>query len=388
MKTKKRFIFSILGIMLFSAFIISGAYYFLATADERNFEKRVAAEKKSIAAYNNIINSFAASGDAKYHDQYAGAYLDEKGNLVVLVAPAGGYGFDDGVSSILALAGLTDAKDIIFQEAEFTYAFLENLMGGLCDLFVKNHSDPDSIWSHVTELLLLDEKNHIAVKLSEPDEEKAKRFLAETGNPEAIAFTHAQKPGKSEEREAYDYHAGMRVNTGSIGFRARIEDVTGFVTAGHITSAGAPVFQAFVIGTCVEAIADSTLDAAFVRAGDVCIMSNRTYKGHVIAGINTAPVSGATVFKLGRATGLTRGRITSTNAAYLYTLFNESDTIIRTNIITADYLSKSGDSGGIVFDSQNLLLGIHLAGPPGGHAGNRAVEKIATIQDVLKVSFY
>ena len=390
MKARKKIILSIIGAALALTPVVIFTYNYIATADERHLLKRIAVESRSAGFYESILDSFAAEGGGfSYHDSYAGAYLDEKGKLIVMLAAFGKEDFDSGVSYMLAASGAGSADDISFMEAEYTYTFLLDLLDRLYALFLEKNADPESIWSSVTGLSLLDEQNRIYVDILELDNEKAGRFLSETSEPGAIGFAHGEKLNMSEKsEESYDFHAGQRVNNGSIGFRARMDSITGFVTAGHITQAGATVRQGEPIGTCISSISDSTLDAAFVRAGDICVMSNRTYKGHVIARINATPLAGATVFKLGRSSGLTRGRITSVNAAYLYTLFNGHVKIIRTNIITADYPSKAGDSGGIVFDAQNRLLGIHIAGPSHGKAGNRAVEKVSTIQDVLKVSFY
>jgi len=388
MKFKKKFLY-IIGALLVLAPAIALTCYYFSTLEARNLAKRIAVEAVSAAAYENILNSFTSpEGVVTYPENYAGAYLDEKGKLVIMIAASGKDAFDAAALEMAGLPGPGNGNEITFKEAEYAYPFLLGLMDNLYSLFLENHSDPDSVWSFVTGLFLRDDKNKICVEITELDNEKAKRFLAGTSAPGAIEFMHSDKINMSEELEAYDYHAGMRANGGSIGFRARKGDMFGFVTTGHTTITGAPVLQAINIGTCIESITDFTLDAAFVMASEQCIMSDRTYRGQVIEGINKTPILGATVFKVGRSTGLTHGRITSTNAAYLYTLYNGHVKIIRTNVITADYLSRAGDSGCIVFDSKNRLLGIHLAGPVSERSGDRAVEKASTIEEVLGVTFY
>jgi streptogrisin B len=348
----------------------------------------IAVEKKAADAYENILNSFKSpENDIQYPEYYGGAYLNEKGKLVLLIATSDYDEFMSAAFEMKELAGAGGERFVSFKKAAFSYAHLAELMERLGGLFQENHADKDSIWSHVIELALLDNKNRISVGIMQADEEKVERFRSEVDDSAAFEFKYTGMAAGAEGDDDL-YYAGQRVNSGSIGFRAKRDNIVGFVTAGHVTSSGAPVFQAFQIGTCVDAIADFRLDAAFVKTNEICDMSNKTYKGHVITGINATPLTGATAFKVGRITGLTSGRITSANAVYLYTLHNSHTTIIRANIITADFMSRSGDSGGIVFDAQNRLIGINLAGPVNGLAGNRAVEKASTIQEVLNVSFY
>ena len=349
------------------------------------YDKRILTEQQSIAAYENVLHSFSTPGsDVRYPDHYAGAYIDTSGKLVILIAPSGYSGFGEASSAFREFAGAENTKVVLFREVLHSYSVLLALMEQFNDAFLSNLSNPDSIWSHVTGFALHEDLNCISVEILDIDDSKIERFKAEASASAAVEFKNSRRSSVAES-----LHPGMMANTGSIGFRARMGEFYGFVTAGHNTSTDSSVYRRERIGTCVTAIVDSTLDGAFVRTDEwIGEIENTTHMGRLLSGINTNPIQGATVFKEGRATGLTIGNIISTNATHQYRLYNGAVTITRTNILVADYRSAANDSGGVVYDANNLVLGIHLAGPPRGLPGERLVEKVCTLQNVLGVTFY
>jgi streptogrisin B len=118
----------------------------------------------------------------------------------------------------------------------------------------------------------------------------------------------------------------------------------------------------------------SSLDAAFVQTNPGYAMTNKvmgSLGASLVAGYLN-PVVGTTVNKAGATTGLTSGYIISSNTSANY------DGKIITDLYEADYLSASGDSGGVVYTS-DWPVGIHVAGPAYGGEGSRYFVKASRI---------
>jgi hypothetical protein len=410
--SRKKLIFLILISILVIAIIV--AFVFIRSNTAAN--NRILAEKTSIAAHKNLMQSFTSpNGTIEYHANFGGAYINNRGYLVLMIAPddnaqilsdlshsrennllspeitVGSATFRRQSSEILQsafnLIALTGSESILglrFQKALYPFSYLTDLMNHFNDEYFNNYSNPNSIWYHITGFTLHDNLNNISVEILNLDETKIERFRSDVSRSQAIVLISSRAQAAAES-----LHAGMRANTGSIGFRARMGDKLGFVTAGHNVSTGMSVHRWGKIGIGIISIVDSTLDGAFVRTDNVIgEIYNTTHTGRVISGINTNPLIGSTVFKEGRATGLTVGTLISANATHRYTLHNGHVEVRRKNLIIADYISAANDSGGIIYDINGHVFGIHIAGPAHGLAGERLIEKVSTIQNVLGVSFY
>ena len=71
----------------------------------------------------------------------------------------------------------------------------------------------------------------------------------------------------------------------------------------------------------------------------------------------------AIVKKVGRTTGLTLGRITDLASSFtIPNPANSSEEVILSNQITATAMSREGDSGAILFDEENRIIGLLVAG--------------------------
>ena len=107
----KRILAGALFVFAFAAIF----YHLYSTADARLYAKRLAAERISVGAYENIMSSFSPDGDIiTYPGYYAGAYLDEKGKLVILIAASGDDAFKSAKGELTALAGAENKSDITF----------------------------------------------------------------------------------------------------------------------------------------------------------------------------------------------------------------------------------------------------------------------------------
>jgi len=403
----------IIAAATFTVALLVATIYIYSIVSANN---RLASEKSSILAHKNIMNSFLSEDNRLfYHANYAGAYLNPNKRLVVLIAPDqeqkdkkhGAHvhnlltepvafnssafrrqseKFQEIAYTFVSLAGHENISNIHFQKALYSYEYLTGLMTHFNYYFLRSYSDPASIWYYVTGFTLHDDRNIISVEILNFDDLKETRFRAEVIDSNATVIQNSRASVFAES-----LHAGMRANIGSIGFRARMNDTNyrGFVTAGHNVRAGTPVYRRGRIGVGIVSIVDSTLDAAFVRTDDIVgEISNTTHTGRLISDINVHPLVGSTVFKEGRETGLTVGTLISANATHRYTLHHGHVSVRRQNLIIADYISAANDSGGIVYDINGHVFGIHIAGPAHGQSGERLIENVTDIQNILNVTFY
>jgi len=388
MKTKN--ILFVICILLFSALSV---FYFYGSDLFPN--RRINIEIRSITAFENIMHTFSNDdGTVDFHENFAGAYLNSRKQLVLLISPAGNAqtlsrsDFRAVSQEFTDMAGIRRFNNILFKEASFSFSYLTELMQEFNDAFLTHLENPgnaDSMWNYVTSFTIQDRDNFILVEILDIDDSKIERFRSEISDSRSLVFENSRITGATAE----SLHPGMMANTGSMGFRARMGSYYGFVTAGHNAWTGGSVMRIRRIGTCIISIVDSRLDGAFVRTDHlVGEISNTTHRGREIYGINIFPLHGATVFKEGRATGLTAGNILSTNATHQYGLHRGAVTITRTNMVVGNYLSAQNDSGGIVYDIKGRVLGIHIAGPGSGGPGERFIEKAVTIQNVLGVEVY
>jgi len=387
--------------------------YSINSLENHMLSERMQVEKASLSAYTNIINALTTRNDyVLYPSNYGGAFLNEDGKLVILITPSDNTqliretnnSYERLLSSVdvdfnsalfnekslefqrtaQELMSLSDGRNesyILFREARYSYMYLSELIEELNHAICDN-SNMDSIWNYITGFALLTNKNAISIQVFELNDSKIDRFRYEVSSSGALVFENSDGFAMSES-----IRAGQQANTGSIGFRARSGSFRGFVTTGHGgIRTGSSVSQMSVgpIGVCVIGRADNNVDAAFVRTDHIAgPMTDITHGGRRISGRSDSPLLGTTVFMEGWGTNsISMGNITSTNATVTYSI--TGGTITRRNMIVANYMSRQNDSGGIVYDVQNRVLGIHTA------AGtiNRYIERVRNIEDWLGVTFY
>ena len=423
--SKKKIVLAIVCIGVFVAILIAAVNIYFVV-DARN---QIASEKAALLAHRNIMNSFMdANKNMSFHANFAGAFYNQNRQLVLLIASycnnesnlqnsdSGNSNtnsrsssntanllsnyialdssnfrnqteeFQNAARELFLLSEAKNANGIRFQKARFSYSYLINLMNQFNDAYFNNYSNPSSIWYHITGFTLHDNFNNISVEILNISDSKIAKFKSEVSNSQAVVLRNSRTSITAES-----LHAGMRANVGSIGFRARMNDTgyLGFVTAGHNARTGTTVYRWMRIGVCIISVVDSTLDGAFVRTDhEIGEIYNTTHTGRPLTDVNIHPLVGSSVLKEGRATGLTLGTLISGNATHRYNLHGGHVVTRRKNLIIADYISATNDSGGVVFDWNGHVLGIHIAGPAHRYRGERLVENVTDLQNILNVTFY
>ena len=392
-------------------FILTFTSHSIANSStEASLHERLRIESESNTAYNNILNSFFMhEGDYLYHSNYGGAYLNEAGRLVVLIAVSedtrlhqhplnggmanhlsgeiaiGSKDFDEqstefrsAAFALRDLAGTEYGGEVVFQETRYFYSDLVVQMNLFNEACAESMMNPDSIWSQVTAFSLLDDKNCISISILNIDDRKVESFKSEVSHivddfdmitfENALDYVHLESfhPGQG-------FGPSLGIANGSIGYRAERQlnggtTEKGFVTAGHVVTHGTRVYHASgEFGICTLSQYNSTMDVAFVRVTDHNLMSSTTNSGIAITATAVTPAVNSWVTKDGRSTGLTSGSVTSVITSLPLHYVN----MVIQNVIRSNYLSTGGDSGAIVFDNVNRVAGVHIVGTQNGGPGDR-----------------
>ncbi len=387
--------------------------------------ERLANQEVSNLAYSKILEHYgqeaymlpeeAESGNPSilrttpdYGDVYAGAYLNEDGQLVVLLADpdaskastkpvsadrpnilseeivSGSSAFKALPAAMKAeaneLLAVSGKSTLIFQKAKYSYDYLTALTEMLSAELSAKHNNPESIWSEVACIALLDDANRISVEIVDLNQEKSARFANEAYMSEAIVL-NAVDNYPSDFAAAI--HCGTPIYTqlnsnytnGSIGYPAirygSGGNEIGFVTAAHVfSSVGVPI--PYTAGGTSEwaRIPDDdatrysgTVDASFLKTNNnIAYVSNRvlTSSGTTLTnGFTSAPV-GTYVCKAGKMTNQTYGTIESINARFPINGQTFTD-LIKT---TCD--GVAGDSGGVLYTIGNNGFGTIVGITKGG----------------------
>lgn len=142
----------------------------------------------------------------------------------------------------------------------------------------------------------------------------------------------------------------------------------GVVISGHFMHEGNGLYamnndQKYeIIGSCIDSQESGSIDAAFCELDfSVCDVAQSPISDFPLDlnPIRSPPV-GASVTKY-TYTGISSGKITSTNVSARF-----KNGVVITNMLSADYKSQSGDSGGPIYSAAKknnqmmvLLVGIH-----------------------------
>ena len=335
-------------------------------------------EDSAIEQYNRLLQEFTnISGIIDYPNYYAGAYLNENGDLVICVT-------EDSESVLSQLQFITQNDDLKISKKATPYSCLEAIMSCIWTTYLEISEDVKH--GNVLDensLLLNDcfvgvgikqETNSVVVQMNEISERTICAFESRIIRSSCVQFEHCF--GAEEQNGNLKSGNIVRVSsgTGSVGFRAKMQitqdGVTryakGFFTARHVVDyVGQPVDYLSTdysvvhnyVGTVIAGQYGNSVDAAFIEVPDY-IIDEETREG-VSLGSNyfTYIPEGATVTMCGAvSTNSLSGEIV--NTSYNVSVSGHS----LTDQYRCDYAGAEGDSGGVVYryiNGSNCIVGIH-----------------------------
>jgi hypothetical protein len=233
-------------------------------------------QMKANIAYNNMLNAFngktsrSSNGEQTYPDYYGGAYINDKGQLVVNV-----YGKEKNSTVENSLKEIAKDENIITVQCDYSYNYLKSLMTTIRTYKKQNPNSPLTKGFRVTALKEIE--NRIYVFLS--DESLFQDFKSEISDSPAICLFKADY---SEKQAANNLNPGSGIyfqdsegtHTGSMGYRAKRNGVTGVVTAGHVArTKGIALYASFdgvskYFGTSEYSVLSGAVDACFIKTYD------------------------------------------------------------------------------------------------------------------------
>lgn len=300
-----------------------------------------------------------------YPDYYGGSYIEHNGFLTILISGDSIYGASQVVK-------VTSNPIVRFRKCDFSYQELLNVL----DNITKSLEDaPHLVGENVTAAGINDQDNTVEVFMADISEYNISEFRKIYDHP-AITF-HKMSGIKYEASTSVSpafklclTSASTDNNFGSFGFRARDKTnpkIVGFVTAGHVIEVDDYCFyNQKIFGRCTKSYPNGiNADAAFVVPDN----SNITYdltndiNGDPLAVLSTKtslPGAGTYVNMWGAESGHQGGYIKNTN----YIIYKDKKPLIS-DLVTADYKSAGGDSGGIIYtyvssSKTRFTVGLHL----------------------------
>ena len=319
--------------------------------DIRNGAEYLENQDASNEAYSRLLNQFETqslsrnSGAQQYPEYYAGAYIGENGNLVVLTKEA-------APQDINTLADVCDNNSITFAVASYSYNELIDIK--------------ETIFNRVTIAAEMEEYNDIAVRISirdmenkvflgvpDPDDIEFLNYLTAGIDPECYSVYQADELHELASLVPGDYINGDSI--GSAAYKAKLiidgEEKIGFVTAGHVTNGSNIYDNGFHLwgkigNTIVEQNAGS-VDAAFVELTGSNTFNNTVNGYQLEEHTSVIPAPGSRVYKIGNTTGTTSGFVLSNT--------NETPWIVNgqlvyfSDLVETDVACSAGDSGGLMY---------------------------------------
>lgn len=301
--------------------------------------------------YNDLIESFIKTETRStginftYPDYYGGAYIDNKGDLTVLIK--------EGVAQTKAAIPnmLNGNNKVNYKICKYSFKELLSIKD-LISNYKAEHDD--AIESNYFSYYISQENNQIVVELKDDSTEKIEAFREAVTNSPAVTFVKS----KGEIiLIATDIKAGSKINTdigaGSVGYRAKTSDgKTGIVTCAHVISNGATLkVNGTAVGTCTKWHYGDKVDAAFCEVTNSSyVPSNTIDSTTTVLSTETAwPGDGTTFNRRGFKTGAKTGTIISNNADYWAKHPVTKEDIHIVEAVKVKVVAAPGDSGGIVY---------------------------------------
>ncbi len=311
------------------------------------------------------IGSKSDTGEPILPPFYGGSFIEPDGNLKIFVV-------GDSISAVSKIKKISDSEILRFQSAEFSYQELLDVNQAIVRAI--ENGGPMAVKKNISAFGLNVGCNAVEVYLIDNSETKIEEFKKMYNHP-CLMFSQLDR----FVNEASDINPGDKVcktistldKFGSIAFRAQEtsgEKRKGFVTAGHVLAVNADAYiDSVKMGVCVKSMYDNggKADAAFVVVDSDKVKDYNL--GNYINGVKTSELSlstrqpgvGTYVNKWGAQTGNSGGYIKNTVVNMM-----ADDKIVMQDLVSADYKSAEGDSGGIVYayissSNTRYTVGVH-----------------------------
>lgn len=359
-----------------------------------NYKVVLQNNKENTLLAQKIDTSLKNSNTDTYPSYYGGMYIsDDSENLIIQIVEKN-IPEKNNIFSLMTISETIKYNSIVNMDDNIKVEYVENTYEELKNIqnqiYIKiasaeiNKEVFDNFSSSNINLI----NNSIIVSLLDNSVENQKLFKKYVIDSPIIVF--AKSEGLAE-RYATTLKAGSMITNVnnqpncSVGFRAKVGSVEGYVTAAHCTKG---LNTNLPTGKVIRYTNNSEVDAAFVQTNSSYTVSNDLAYPFNLIGINKLSVDnslscpfyakGSGVALSGFITGYSSGKITDLNAVVKFT-----DGTTMNGVVATDVKGSNGDSGGPVFLPKPFKTdGVDLVGIVTGGSSNTMyftkVDKIIT----------
>ncbi|MCL2350171.1 MAG: S1 family peptidase [Defluviitaleaceae bacterium] len=362
--------------------------------------------RQALEIANNIHDNFPRNrmGDVMYPENFGGMYIDEFGNLNVLIV----------ISNMASISAFNDNLALPNErEVAYSYNDLWGTMNSLNEL-IGERAGACYIVANVDYWYLDVIGNRVVIALFDFNQSAIDIFKRNILDSTIIAF--AESTGEIVETSQYinpvsdntytypvyyegyveiaqsnivhvfsgEYirviRNGAHIGGGSIGYRANLGSLNGFITAAHLASAhgnlrmGDNIFNG--AGQLIGRVSNTShlrlndVDAAFITTQPNVMFNSwcNLHGQNIMEWRTPSIIAGTRAIMDGYRTGPRIGSITAVGISVNFSGFTVTNAV-RTNIT-----SHAGDSGGIAYmfnhSSDSGVLGIAIGGSNAGYTWN------------------
>lgn len=364
----------VMALLLSSMLLLSCSIFTLVNAKttdnkeqsyQENEDDALKLNEEILDCFKNTNRSNMRSSESdNYPNYYGGSYIDDNGNLNVMLTDE--YVYDKDVDDLLS--------SVKTEKCEYSYATLSETVDIVTDAMengdsiIRSRDAEQTYYEDITGSVLNDEENVVEVYINGLNAEKSQWFYENVCNSDCVVLK-ASTGSATEEVN----NSGQGISTTnsqfSGAFRVKKTDDAGvhygFITCAHGNSAGDTVYgdDGKKIGTVKLRKYGNAYDMAYVQMSAKNNFSNTiTGSSYTLKSTNddiNSPVVGQYAYIFARYNKNKGGKITSTKVSFKYngTTFS--------GMTGASYSSTSGDSGGLITttpSSTNMTckpLGVH-----------------------------
>ncbi len=346
-------------------------------------------QNESVKVYNEMLEAFSRESNQTYSlsskntgqnypEYYGGAYIDEKGELVVLVTEKTNtinskVRQATGSSSIVT----TELCNVSYNEMCYVIDFLSDKIDVLESQGVTIDTIGDDIMNGKVVISIVD--------WNYEKEEKVRDLI----DCDFLSFVNSKGAENTSSTVGGGYGISSDSGTSTAGFAATYSNggAVGLVVAGHAfpNFGDYAYYNGNYIGFVWETACyyESTADVSFITPdSDVNITAVLKNNGRVMSGSTLDIPVNTTVYMYGNRSSLQSGKVTATNMTISY---SNSGCRFKKQV-RATYSSQAGDSGApILFYDGNydgnscyLIYGIHS-----GHNTSLGVSYFSPYKNIV-----
>ncbi len=330
-------------------------------------------QTESIRLYNEMLEAFAEktsttyslnsqTAEETYPEYYGGAYIDDNGELVVLVTEMTSP-VNSEVRQVTDYSSQvsTELCEVSYNEMCYVIDFLTSKIN-----YLRNQG---IIIASISDDILNGSVNVSIVELTTEKEDRVKALV----NCDFLKFENSDYIQNDVSSIGGGYGIASDTGTSTVGFAA--EDAyyggSGIVVASHAfqefgdTAYYNGEYVGFVWKTAYYD--GSTADASYItHDGDVDFTAVLNNNGHIMSGSTIELPVNSTVSICGNVTLYSSGKVTSTNVTVNYS----NTGITFTKQVAATYSSQAGDSGAPILFYDGLYGGKACYVLRGIHSGH------------------